>query len=119
MSVDEMNFTEHLRQFFSDEVADDELKQLAVHAIANDVRKLKPAISQAVWEARQQSALGTGVNNGADGLSDARQLHGMYLAALDEFTQITQTQLPAEAVAGHDESTRRTEDDSDSTREHS
>ena len=53
----ELNFSEHLRQFFGDEVADDELNTLAVHAIATDVRRLKPAISQAVWDSRQQSAL--------------------------------------------------------------
>ena len=118
-----MNFIDHLRQFFDTEVADDELKTLAIHAIANDVRRLKPAISQAVWDSRQQSALDPNLNEGsgksAARLSDARQLHAMYVAALEEFRQITQTQLPAEAVAGHDESTGRTEDDSDSSREHS
>jgi hypothetical protein len=119
MPVDDMNFTDHLRQFFGTEVADDELKSLAIHAIANDVRRLKPAICQAVWDARQQSALGAEVNGGADRLAEARQLHAMYTQALGEFKQITQTQLPAEAVAGHDESTGRTENDSDSSREHS
>ena len=114
-----MNFTHHLRQFFSDEIAEDELKSLAIHAIANDVRRLKPAISQAVWDARQHSALGTDVNGGADRLAEARQLHSMYTTALEEFRQITKTQIPAEAVAGHDESTGRTENDSDSSREHS
>ena len=116
-----MNFMDHLRQFFGDEVAGDELKTLAVHSIANDVRRLKPAISQAVWDARQQSALtdDAGASAGSGRLNEARQLHAMYVTALEEFRQITQTQLPAEAVAGHDESTGRTEDDSDSSREHS
>ena len=116
-----MNFAEHLRQFFGDEVAEEELKTLAVHAIASDVRRLKTAICQAVWDSRQQSALaGEGsVDTGSVRLSEARQLHSMYVAALDEFRQITETQLPAEAVAGHNESTGRTEDDSDSSREHS
>ena len=115
-----MNFTEHLRQFFGDDVADDELNTLAVHAIATDVRMLKPAISQAVWDSRQQSALAgeADTNAGVGRLSEARKLHAMYVAALDEFRQITETQFPAEAVAGHNESTGRTEDDSDSTREH-
>ena len=115
-----MNFVEHLRQFFGDEVADDELKTLAVHAIANDVRKLKPAISQAVWDSRQLSALSGSENHGVEQLNQARTLHAMYATALEEFSQITelQNQQPAEAVAGHDESTRRTENDSDSTREH-
>ena len=83
------------------------------------MRRLKPAISQAVWDARQQSVMGVDatVDAGAGRLNEARQLHGMYLAALNEFRQITEIQLPAEAVAGHDESTGRTEDDSDSTRE--
>ena len=114
-----MNFAEHLRQFFGDEVADEELSTLAMHAIATDVRRLKPAISQAVWDSRQQSALGVEENAGAVRLGEARQLHAMYVTALNEFGQITKTQLPAEAVAGHDESTGRTEDDSDSSREHS
>ncbi|MEE8045525.1 MAG: hypothetical protein V3T49_01660 [Dehalococcoidia bacterium] len=112
-----MNYVDHLRQFFGDEVADEELIQLAVHSIANDVRRLKPAICQAVWDARQRAAMGTDVNRSAGLLSEARQLHTMYVAALDEFRQITETKLPAEAVAGHDESTGRTGDDSDSTRE--
>ena len=112
-----MNFYEHLRQYFGDEVAEDELKTLAVHAIATDVRRLKPAISQAVWDSRQQSALGL-THTASTKLDEARQWHGMYVTALDEFKQITDLQLPAEAVAGHDESTGRTEDDSDSTREH-
>ncbi|MBN4064347.1 hypothetical protein JYU04_01275 [Dehalococcoides mccartyi] len=112
-----MNFTEHLRQFFNDEVADDELRTLGVHAIATDVRRLKPAISQAVWDARQQSAIGS--QSGASmRLEEARQLHGMYITALDEFRQITEITSPADAVAGHNESTRRTEHDSDRTREH-
>jgi hypothetical protein len=118
-----MNFVEHLRQFFGDEVADDELKNLAVHAIANDVRKLKPAISQAVWDSRQRSAMAGGDSHGVEQLNQARALHSMYCKALEEFSQITelQKQQPAEAVAGHNEShdsLGRTEDDSDSTREH-
>jgi hypothetical protein len=113
----EMNFTEHLRQFFGDDVANDELNTLAVNAIATDVRRLKPAISQAVWDSRQQSARAgdTETNAGSGRLSEARQLRAMYVVALNEFRQITEIQLPAEAVAGHDESTGRTEDDSDST----
>ena len=114
-----MNFTEHLRQFFDEEVADDELNNLAVHAIANDVRRLKPAISEAVWDSRQQAALVGGGNQAVARLNDARQLHSMYAAALDEFKLVTENNIPAEAVAGHDESIGRTEDDSDSSREHS
>lgn len=117
MPSEEMNFIDHLRQFFDDEVADDELKTMAVYAIANDIRRLKPAISQAVWDSRQGSAVGSDSRTAR--LNEARQLKVMYETALDEYRQITQTQLPAEAVAGHDESTGRTEDDSDSTREHS
>jgi hypothetical protein len=120
-----MNFSEHLRQFFGNEVGDEELKTIAMHAIATDVRRLKPAISQAVWDSRQESALAALVTGSGDSIADAgsgrlneaRQLHSMYVAALDEFSQITEIQLPVEAVAGHEESTGRTEDDSDSTRE--
>jgi hypothetical protein len=115
-----MDYYQHLRQFFGDEVTDDELKTIAVHTIATDVRRLKPAISQAVWDARQQSAQGFSSNASAK-LDEARQWHGMYVAALDEFKQITELQLPAEAVAGHDESSEsvgRTENDSDRTLEH-
>jgi hypothetical protein len=115
MTPDELKYLDDLRQFFDSEVADEELRTLAIHAMANDVRRLKPAISQAVWDSRQQSALG--VDSGVDHLNEARQLHAMYSTALDEFRQITETQYPAEAVAGHDESTGRAEDDSDSTRE--
>ena len=113
-----MKFTEHLRQFFGDEVGEDELESLAVHAIANDVRRLKPAISQAVWDSRQHSALPGGERQSVVRLNEARQLHGMYGLALTEFNLITEKQIPAEAVAGHNESIGRTEDDSDSTREH-
>ncbi len=116
-----MKFTEHLRQFFGEEVAEAELADLAVHAIATDVRRLKPAISQAVWDARQQSTLGE--QSGATSrLDDARQLREMYDSAIEEFRQITELPTPAEAVAGHNDSSEsigRTEDDSDSTREHS
>lgn len=115
-----MKFIEHLRQFFGEEVTETELSDLAIHAIATDVRRLKPAISQAVWDARQQSTLGA--QSGATSrLDDARQLREMYDAAIEEFRQITELPTPAEAVAGHDESSEsigRTENDSDSTREH-
>lgn len=117
-----MNFTDHLRQFFGDEVADDELKNFAVHAIAADVRRLKPAISQAVWDSRQQAGLEGGGDHAVARLNEARQLHVMYTAALGEFELITEENFPVGAVAGHDESSEsigRTEDDSDSTPEHS
>lgn len=115
---DDMNFIDHLRQFFDVEVADDELKALAAYAIANDIRRLKPAISQAVWDSRQSAAVGS--NGGVVRLNEARQLQAMYAAALDEYRQITETQLPAEAVAGHAESDGGTKNsgDSDSTGEH-
>lgn len=98
----EVNYLDHLRQFFDDEVADDELTALAVHAIANDIRRLKPAISQAVWDSRQGS--GIGAENGTARLNEARQLQAMYAKALGEYQQITETKQPAEAVAGHAES---------------
>lgn len=113
----ELNFYDHLRQFFGDEVGEEELRAIAVHAIAADVRNLKPAISQAVWSSRQQSAAGMTQAASAD-LEQARRLHGMYARALAEFQQITKQTIPADAVAGHDESNGRTEDDSDRTREH-
>ena len=97
-----MNYLDHLRQFFDDEVADDELTALAVHAIANDIRRLKPAISQAVWDSRQGAAIGA--ENGAVRLNEARQLQAMYANALGEYRQITETKQPAEAVAGNAES---------------
>ena len=78
----EVNYLDHLRQFFDDEVADDELTALAVHAIANDIRRLKPAISQAVWDSRQGS--GIGAENGTARLNEARQLQAMYAKALGE-----------------------------------
>ena len=113
-----MNYLDHLRQFFDKEVADDELTALAVYAIANDIRRLKPAISQAVWDSRQGSVIGS--DNGAARLNEARQLHAMYTNALGEYRQITDTQLPAEAVAGHAESDGgpKNSGDSDSTGEH-
>jgi hypothetical protein len=111
-----MNYLNHLRQFFDEEVDDAELKALAVHAIATDVRRLKPAISQAIWDSRQQAVIGAA--SGSDRLNEARQLHSMYARALDEFRQITELTAPAEAVAGHGESTGRTENDSDSASEH-
>jgi len=116
--VQAMNFVDHLRQFFGDEVSGEELNALAVHAIASDVRKLKPAISQAVWDSRQLASVEGGNNRAITRLNEARQLHAMYIAALNEFKLVTVKTNPAEAVAGHDESTGRTEDDSDSTREH-
>ncbi len=112
-----MNFSEHLRQFFGDEVADEELKTLATHAVATDVRRLKPAICQAVWDSRQQSALGAG-DNASNRLSEARYLHSMYSVALDEFRQLTESKQTAEAVADHNESDGRTKDDRDRAREH-
>jgi hypothetical protein len=108
VETQEMNFFDHLRQFFGDEVAQEEWNTLAIHAIAADVRRLKPAICEAVWESRQRSALTGNEKQGASRLNEARQLHSMYLAALDEFKQITEQQVPAGAVAGHDESTGRT-----------
>ncbi len=113
-----MNFIDHLRQFFDVEVADDELKALAVHSIANDIRRLKPAISQAVWDSRQSSAIGT--DSGVARLNEARQLHAMYTNALGEYRQITDTQIPVEAVTGHAESNGgpKNSGDCDSTGEH-
>ena len=113
-----MNYLDHLRQFFDDEVADDELKALAAYAIANDIRRLKPAISQAVWDSRQNSAIGT--DSGVARLNEARQLQAMYATALGEYRAITETQLPVEAVAGHAESDGgpKNSGDSDSTGEH-
>ena len=115
---DELNYLDHLRQFFDAEVADDELTALAVHAIANDIRRLKPAISQAVWDSRQSSA--TGTDGGAARLSEARKLHAMYTRALGEYREITDTQTPVEAVAGHAESDGgpKNSGDCDSTGEH-
>ena len=114
---DELNYLDHLRQFFDAEVDDDELTALAVHAIANDVRRLKPAISQAVWDSRQSSAIGIG--GGATRLSEARQLREMYIKALGEYRLITDTQTPVEAVAGHAKSSggQKNSGDSDSTGE--
>ena len=115
---EEMNFFDHLRQFFDIEVDADELTALAVHAIANDIRRLKPAISQAVWDSRQSSAIGP--DNGAARLNEARQLQAMYATALGEYRQLTDTQYPAEAVAGHAESDGgpKNSGDSDRTGEH-
>ena len=115
---DELNFTDHLRQFFNDEVTDDELRSLAIHAIASDVRRLKPAIAQAVWDSRQHAALGAdvgtaertsegvasstpGTSRSSNRLFEARQLHAMYIRALENFKQITDSQTPEGAVAGH------------------
>ena len=113
-----MNYIDHLRQFFDVEVADDELKALAVHAIANDIRKLKPAISQAVWDSRQGAAIGS--DSGVLRLNEARQLQAMYATALGEYRAITEIQIPAEAVAGHAESNGgpNNSGDCDSTGEH-
>ncbi len=113
-----MNYLDHLRQFFDVEVADDELKALAVHAIANDIRMLKPAISQAVWDSRQDSAIGT--DSGVVRLNEARQLQAMYASALGEYRAITNTQSPVEAVTGHVESNGgpKNSGDCDSTGEH-
>ncbi|MCH8911314.1 MAG: hypothetical protein IH867_11355 [Chloroflexi bacterium] len=118
MPSDEMNYLDHLRQFFDAEVANDELTALAVHAIANDIRRLKPAISQAVWDSRQGSA--TGTDSGVARLNEARQLHAMYTNALGEYRQLTDTHHPAEAVAGHAESDGgpKNSGDRDSTGEH-
>ncbi len=114
----DMNYLDHLRQFFDSEVADDELKALAVHALANDIRRLKPAISQALWDSRQASALAS--DRGVVRLGEARQLQAMYAFALAEYRQITETQIPAEAVAGHAESDGgpKNSGDCDSTGEH-
>jgi hypothetical protein len=114
---DDLNYLDHLRQFFDVEVDDDELKALAVHALANDIRRLKPAISQAVWDSRQGNAIGT--DNRANRLREARQLQVLYTSALSEYRQITNTQPPAEAVAGHTESNGgpTNSGDSDSTGE--
>jgi len=113
----ELNFIDHLRQFFDVEVADDELKALAVYAIANDIRRLKPAISQAVWDSRQGST--GGADSGVARLNEARQLRAMYATALSEYRAITETQTPVVAVAGHSESNGGLNSgDSDSTREH-
>ncbi len=113
-----MNYLDHLRQFFDVEVAGDELTALAVHAIANDIRRLKPAISQTVWDSRQSSAFGT--DGGAARLNEARQLRAMYIRALGEYREITETRNPVEAAAGHAESNGgpKYSGDSDSTGEH-
>ena len=48
-----MGFVEHLKQFFGDEIDPAELQTLALHAVASDIRATKPAIANAVWQARQ------------------------------------------------------------------
>jgi len=65
-----------------DEVDPAELQTLALHAVASDIRATKPAIANAVWQARQ------GVGSALD---DARVLSERYNAALIEYRALIES----------------------------
>lgn len=81
-----MKFVEHLGQFFGESVEPQELKALAMAAIAGEVRRLKLAIAAQVWRSRQCS--GDAPEESAASLQAARELMARYQAALTEYGDV-------------------------------
>ncbi|MEX0763227.1 MAG: hypothetical protein WD208_03145 [Dehalococcoidia bacterium] len=82
----DMGYLDHMRQFLDESVDEQELRTLALSAIAGSVRRLKQSIAVSVWEARQLAAAQDA--GAAAHLDRARRLKDSYDAAMDEYRQI-------------------------------
>jgi hypothetical protein len=82
-----MSYVEQLRQFLGESVDEGELRAVAAHAIAADVRRLKAAIAGRVWEARQLAR--DMPDDAAQQLVAAKSLLARYQRALDEYALVT------------------------------
>lgn len=81
-----MKYEEHLREFLGGSVDDAEARELAVAAIAGNMRQIKLGIAERLWLARQ-----TGVDDAkasASHLGAARLLKLRYDAALTEYERL-------------------------------
>ena len=82
-----MEFIENLREFLGQTVGEAEARVIAGAVVAANIRGLKPAIAERVWQARQRSAAGD--QDGAAGeLAEARRLKARYDNALDEYRRL-------------------------------
>ncbi len=82
----DIGYLDHMRQFLDESVDEQELRTLALSAIAASVRRLKQSIAASVWEARQLAAAHD--PGAAAHLDRARRLKNSYDAAIDEYRRI-------------------------------
>lgn len=82
-----MDFTEHLKSFMGPDLGDEEARALGATVIAANVRGLKVAIAERVWQARLNSGAGD-QRSAAAHLSEARSLKARYDMALAEYTRL-------------------------------
>ncbi len=90
-----MDFAGHLKSFLGPDLGDEEARTIGATVIAANVRGLKVAIAERVWQARQRSAAGD-QDGAARELAGARRLKLQYDNALDEYRR-----LRADVAAGH------------------
>ena len=81
-----MTFEEHLREFLDGSVDAAEARDLAIAAVAGDLRQIKLGIAERLWMARQLGAGNTKVS--AAHLGAARVLKSRYEAARTEHDRL-------------------------------
>ena len=82
-----MDFTEHLKSFLGPDLGDEEARAIGATVIAANVRGLKVAVAERVWQARLSSASGDH-RSAAAHLSEARSLKARYEMALAEYARL-------------------------------
>ena len=87
-----MDFTEHLKAFLGPDLGDEEARALGATVIAANVRELKVAVAERVWQARLSSASGD-QRSAAAHLSEARSLKARYEMALAEYARLRNSVL--------------------------
>lgn len=82
-----MKFEQHLREFLDDSVDDAEARDLAVVAVAGNLRQIKLGIAERLWLARQTGA--DDAKASAAHLGAARLLKLRYDAARTEYDRLS------------------------------
>ena len=82
-----MDFTEHLKEFLGPDLGGEEARAIGATVIAANVRGLKVAIAERVWQARLNSGAGD-QRSAAAHLSEARALKARYDMALAEYARL-------------------------------
>jgi len=82
-----MKFEEHLREFLDNTVQDAEARELAVAAVAGNLRQIKLGIAERLWLARQLGAEDAAAS--ATALGVARLLKARYGVAYAEYGRLT------------------------------
>ena len=94
-----MDYTEQLKEFLGPTVEDAELGTVAATVIAANVRGLKAAIAERVWQSRQRAASGDQSGSAAQ-LAEARRLKAEYDRALAEYFMLLHADRADESAAG-------------------